>query len=94
MTAPTAHRMWRTSTTTDLREAGDLVLVARGEDRIWIDETLAVAIGAVGHRIRDRKVLKARQDDWFAWTVGREVWIAAALMAGAFVCALAAMGVL
>lgn len=89
-----APNVWRVPNVTDCREAGDLVLIARGEDRLWIEADLAVIVGSVGHRIRDRKRLQATQDDWFQWTVGREAWIAAAIIAGAFVCALVAMGVI
>ena len=89
-----AASVWRVPNVTDCREAGDLVLIARGEDRLWIEADLAVIVGAVGHRIRDRHRLQAVQDDWFQWTVGREAWIAAALIAVSFVAALAAMGVL
>jgi hypothetical protein len=90
-----AAHVWRTAQVTDLREAGDLVLVARGEDRIWIDLSLAVAIGATAHRIRERDVQQAAwHDGFFQWTVGREAWIACALLAASFVLALVAMGVL
>ena len=92
MSAPSVYRI---ANVTDCREAGELVLIARGDDRIWIEAGLAVAIGAVGHRIRDRQVAEIKsREGWFAWSVGREAWIAGAILAVSFVCALVAMGAL
>jgi hypothetical protein len=86
-----AGHVWRVGQVTDCREAGDMVLVARGDEKLWFDPNLAVAMGAAAHRIRERQIADAKHDGAFEWTVGREMWIAAFILALCAVCAAAAM---